>query len=91
MTFTKPQLDRYARHIILPNVGPQGQQKLLDSKVLVLGAGGLGSPILLYLAAAGVGTIGIEHGCGGECRLCGFGRGGLCGRCVRSACLKQED
>jgi adenylyltransferase/sulfurtransferase len=59
MTFTKPQLNRYARHIILPNVGAQGQQKLLESKVLVIGAGGLGSPILMYLAAAGVGTLGI--------------------------------
>jgi molybdopterin/thiamine biosynthesis adenylyltransferase len=59
MTFSKLQLDRYARHIILPGVGPTGQQKLLASKVLVIGAGGLGSPILLYLAAAGIGTLGI--------------------------------
>ena len=51
--------ERYARHIILPQVGEEGQLKLLDSKVLVIGAGGLGSPALLYLAAAGVGTIGI--------------------------------
>lgn len=51
--------DRYARHIILPQVGEKGQLKLLDSKVLVIGAGGLGSPALLYLAAAGVGTIGV--------------------------------
>jgi adenylyltransferase/sulfurtransferase len=57
--FTKPQLDRYARHIILPGVGAAGQQKLLDAKILVIGAGGLGSPILMYLAAAGVGTLGI--------------------------------
>jgi molybdopterin-synthase adenylyltransferase len=57
--FTKSQLDRYARHIILPGVGAAGQKKLLESKVLVIGAGGLGSPILLYLAAAGVGKIGI--------------------------------
>jgi molybdopterin-synthase adenylyltransferase len=57
--FTKAQLDRYARHIILPGVGAAGQKKLLESKILVVGAGGLGSPILLYLAAAGVGKIGI--------------------------------
>lgn len=53
------QRDRYSRHLILPEVGPEGQQKLLDSRVLTIGAGGLGSPALLYLAAAGVGTIGI--------------------------------
>lgn len=53
------QLDRYSRHILLPEVGEAGQTKLLESKVLCIGAGGLGSPALLYLAAAGVGTIGI--------------------------------
>ena len=53
------QARRYARHIILPEVGPIGQRKLLASKVLLIGAGGLGSPAALYLAAAGVGTIGI--------------------------------
>lgn len=53
------QRDRYSRHLLLPEVGEKGQQALLDAKVLSLGAGGLGSPALLYLAAAGVGTIGI--------------------------------
>jgi len=53
------QRNRYQRHLLLPEVGEAGQQKLLDSKVLLLGAGGLGSPAALYLAAAGVGTIGI--------------------------------
>ena len=53
------QLDRYSRHIIMDEVGPAGQERLLDSKVLCIGAGGLGSPIIQYLAAAGVGTIGI--------------------------------
>lgn len=53
------QRDRYSRHLVLPEVGEQGQIALLDSKVLCIGAGGLGSPALLYLAAAGVGTIGI--------------------------------
>lgn len=55
--FTPEQLDRYARHIILPQVGGKGQRRLLDSRVFVVGAGGLGSPVILYLAAAGVGTI----------------------------------
>jgi molybdopterin/thiamine biosynthesis adenylyltransferase len=57
--FTEEQIKRYARHIILPEVGGKGQEKLLNSKVLVVGAGGLGSPAIFYLAAAGVGTIGI--------------------------------
>ena len=57
--FTDEQVQRYARHIILQEVGGNGQQKLLSSKVLCIGAGGLGSPIIQYLAAAGIGTIGI--------------------------------
>ena len=52
-------LQRYARHISLPSVGHAGQEKISQSKVLVIGAGGLGSPVILYLAAAGVGKIGI--------------------------------
>jgi molybdopterin/thiamine biosynthesis adenylyltransferase/rhodanese-related sulfurtransferase len=56
---TADQRDRYSRHLILPEVGEAGQMKFLQSKVLCIGAGGLGSPALLYLAAAGVGTIGI--------------------------------
>lgn len=57
--WSKEELDRYARHIVLPGVGGAGQTKLKESSVLVVGAGGLGSPILMYLAAAGVGRIGI--------------------------------
>lgn len=57
--FTQEQLTRYSRHFLLPEVGEEGQAKLLDAKVLMVGAGGLGSPSAYYLAAAGVGTLGI--------------------------------
>ena len=56
---TDDQLHRYARHVVLPEVGEDGQLRLLAAKVLVVGAGGLGSAALTYLAAAGVGTLGI--------------------------------
>jgi len=59
MPLTEPQKNRYARHISLPELGAEGQQRLLAGKALVIGAGGLGSPVALYLAAAGVGTIGV--------------------------------
>lgn len=57
-----PHLERYARNVSLPGVGEEGQRKLLAAKTLVIGAGGLGSPALLYLAAAGVGTLGVADG-----------------------------
>ncbi len=59
MDFSDAQIDRYARHLVLPEVGEDGQATLLRSSVLVIGAGGLGSPLLLYLAAAGVGRLGV--------------------------------
>ncbi|MBP5502068.1 MAG: HesA/MoeB/ThiF family protein [Bacteroidales bacterium] len=60
--FTEEELNRYSRHILLKDVGVEGQEKIKNAKVLVVGAGGLGSPVILYLAAAGIGTIGIIDG-----------------------------
>jgi molybdopterin/thiamine biosynthesis adenylyltransferase len=60
--FTKDELLRYSRHILLQDVGVEGQEKIRNGRVLIIGAGGLGSPVALYLAAAGVGTIGIVDG-----------------------------
>jgi molybdopterin/thiamine biosynthesis adenylyltransferase len=59
MEFTDDQITRYSRHILLPEVGGKGQKKIAQAKILIVGAGGLGSPAALYLAAAGVGTIGL--------------------------------
>jgi len=59
MDFTDNQVQRYARHILLPEVGGTGQERLLQARALVVGAGGLGSPLLMYLAAAGIGTLGV--------------------------------
>ncbi|WP_366922330.1 molybdopterin-synthase adenylyltransferase MoeB [Metallumcola ferriviriculae] len=62
MDFNEQQIERYSRHIILSEVGVQGQQRLLDAKVLVIGTGGLGAPAAMFLAAAGIGTIGLVDG-----------------------------
>ena len=62
MDFTEDQIHRYSRHIILQDVGVEGQEKINNGKVLIVGVGGLGAPVALYLAAAGVGTIGIIDG-----------------------------
>ncbi|MBQ3657353.1 MAG: HesA/MoeB/ThiF family protein [Bacteroidales bacterium] len=60
--FSEEEIKRYARHILLKEVGEEGQEKIRNAKVLVVGAGGLGSPVILYLAAAGIGTLGIIDG-----------------------------
>ena len=62
MALTDEQVERYARHLILKGVGVKGQKRLLASSVLIIGAGGLGSPVALYLTAAGVGRIGLVDG-----------------------------
>jgi molybdopterin/thiamine biosynthesis adenylyltransferase len=62
MTLSPQEIRRYSRHLLIPEFGTEGQLRLKTAKVLVIGCGGLGSPILLYLAAAGVGTIGVIDG-----------------------------
>src|SRR3989344_5185593 len=59
MPLSNEQIQRYSRHLIMPEVGVDGQEKLVNAKILLIGAGGLGSPLGLYLSAAGVGTLGL--------------------------------
>ena len=66
MNFSEEQLERYSRHIILHDVGVEGQEKIMQAKILIIGLGGLGAPAALYLAAAGVGTLGLADGDGVE-------------------------
>ena len=98
MAFTNEQIERYSRHIILKEVGVKGQKKLLNAKVLIIGAGGLGAPAAMYLAAAGVGTIGIADA--DEVDLSGTGKESLLfagaetvrrqGRCDSDAPCRQQ-
>ena len=76
MEFTETQITRYSRHILLPEVGGKGQKKIAKGRMLLVGAGGLGSPAALYLAAAGIGTIGLIDSdvvdlsiCNGRCSI----------------------
>lgn len=62
MNFSEEQIERYSRHILLSEVGVEGEEKLLNSKILIIGTGGLGAPAAMYLAAAGIGTIGLVDG-----------------------------
>ena len=69
-TLSTAEIERYSRHAVLPGIGLEGQRRLKNARVLVVGAGGLGSPVLLYLAAAGVGTIGIVDRTSSSPRTC---------------------
>jgi molybdopterin/thiamine biosynthesis adenylyltransferase len=69
MKFSEEQIHRYSRQIILPGIGWRGQRKLAEAKVFIMGAGGLGSPAAIYLAAAGVGTMGWPTPIGWNCTI----------------------